>query len=178
MGEFGVLNYAEYSVQLDVCYGNLFTTYDVGITCTINNNGKITWQESAFNNNNYLHGLTTGTQPDPSNRKFWKNWIHDHRQQLSEKLLENWKPYLPQLLQFVANRENIEIVSQESDKIKQLVSYTKARPVIKIGNQYYKVIDEFDEFGNATSIVDNPTVNGDMSNLMFEHLNKTPMDRV
>ena len=104
--------------------------------------------------------------------------MHDDRQKLSEKLLENWKTYLPQLLQFVANRENIEVVSQDSDKIKQLVSYTKARPVIKVGNKYYKVIDEFDEFGNATSIVDNPTVNGDMSNLMFEHLNKTPMDQV
>ena len=178
MGEFGVLNYADYSVQLDVCYGNLFSTYDVGITCTIDNNGRITWQESGFNNNSYLHGLTAGTTPDPSNRRVWKNWMHDDRQKLSEKLLENWKTYLPQLLQFVANRENIEVVSQDSDKIKQLVSYTKARPVIKVGNKYYKVIDEFDEFGNATSIVDNPTVNGDMSNLMFEHLNKTPMDQV
>ena len=178
MGEFGVLNYAEYSVQLDVCYGNLFSTYDVGITCTINNNGKITWQESSFNNNTYLHGLTTGTTPDPSNRRVWKSWLQDRRQRLSEKLLENWKSYLPQLLQFVANRENINIVSQDSDKIKQLVSYTKARPVIKIGNQYYKVIDEFDEFGNSTSVVDNPTVNGDMSILMWEHLNKTPMDQV
>lgn len=178
MGEFGVLNYADYSVQLDVCYGNLFSTYDVGITCTIDNNGRITWQESGFNNNSYLHGLTAGTTPDPSNRRVWKNWMHDDRQKLSEKLLENWKAYLPQLLQFVANRENIEVVSQNSDKIKQLVSYTKARPVIKVGNQYYKVIDEFDEFGNATTIVDNPTVNGDMSNLMFEHLNKIPMDQV
>lgn len=178
MGEFGVLNYADYSVQLDVCYGNLFSTYDVGITCTIDNNGRITWQESGFNNNSYLHGLTAGTTPDPSNRRVWKNWMHDDRQKLSEKLLENWKTYLPQLLQFVANRENVEIVSQESDKIKQLVSYTKARPVIKVGDQYYKVIDEFDESGNATPVVDNPTVNGDMSNLMFEHLNKTPMDQI
>ena len=86
MGEFGVLNYAEYSVQLDVCYGNLFSTYDVGITCTINNNGKITWQESGFNNNTYLHGLTTGTTPDPSNRRVWKSWLQDRRQRLSEKL--------------------------------------------------------------------------------------------
>lgn len=178
MGQFGVLNYADYSVQLDVCYGNLFTTYDVGITCTIDNNGRITWQESGFNNNSYLHGLTAGTTPDPSNRRVWKNWMHDDRQKLSEKLLGTWKPYLPQLLQFIANRENIEVVSQNSDKIKKLVSYTKARPVIKVGNQYYKVIDEFDEFGNATTIVDNPTINGDMSNLMFEHLNKTPMDQV
>lgn len=178
MGGFGVLNYADYSVQLDVCYGNLFSTYDVGITCTIDNNGRITWQESGFNNNSYLHGLTAGTTPDPSNRRVWKNWMHDDRQKLSEKLLENWKAYLPQLLQFVANRENVEIVSQNSDKIKQLVSYTKARPIIKVGTKYYKVIDEFDDFGNATTIVDNPTVNGDMSNLMWEHLNKTPMDQV
>ena len=85
---------------------------------------------------------------------------------------------MPQLLQFVANRENIEIVSQDSDKIKKLVSYTKAGPVIKIGTQYYKVIDEFNEFGNSSSVVDNPTVNGDMSNLMWEHLNKTPMDQI
>ena len=85
---------------------------------------------------------------------------------------------MPQLLQFVANRENINIVSQESDKIKQLVSYTKARPVVKIGNQYYKVIDEFDEFGNSSSVVDNPTVNGDMSNLMWEHLNKEPAGKI
>ena len=177
MGEFGVLNYAEYSVQLDVCYGNLVSTYDVGITCTIDNDSKITWQESGFNNNNYLHGLTTGTQP-AGERRVWKRWTYDGRQKLSESLLGNWKPYLPQLLQFIANRENIEIVSQDSDKIKQLVSYTKARPVIKIGNQYYKVIDEFDEFGNATSVVDNPTVNGDMSNLMWEHLNKQPRDGV
>ena len=174
MGEFGVLNYAEYSVQLDVCYGNLFTLYDAGITCTIDNNGKITWQDSGFNNNTYLHGLTDGTTPNPSMRWVWKNWINDRRQITSESLLGTWKPYLPQLLQFVANRENIEIVSQESDKIKKLVSYTKARPVVKIGTQYYKVIDEFDEFGNATSIVDNPTVNGEMSNLMWEKLNKTP----
>ena len=174
MGEFGVLNYAEYSVQLDVCYGNLFTLYDAGITCTIDNNGKITWQDSGFNNNAYLHGLTDGTTPNPSMRWVWKNWINDRRQITSESLLGTWKPYLPQLLQFVANRENIEIVSQESDKIKKLVSYTKARPVVKIGTQYYKVIDEFDEFGNATSIVDNPTVNGEMSNLMWEKLNKTP----
>lgn len=178
MGEFGVLNYAEYSVQLDVCYGNLFSTYDVGITCTIDNNGRITWQESGFNNNSYLHGLTAGTTPDPSNRRVWKNWMHDDRQKLSEKLLGTWRPYLPQLLQFIANRENIEVVSQNSDKIKQLVSYTKAGPVIKIGTNYYKVIDEFDQSGNATTLVDNPTLNGDMSNLMFEHLNKTPMDQV
>ena len=84
------------------------------------------------------------------------------------------KPYLPQLLQFIANRENISIVSQDSDKIKKLASYTKAGPVIKVGTQYYKVIDEFDQFGNSTQVVDNPTVNGDMSNLMFEHLNKEP----
>ena len=173
VGEFGVLNYAEYSVQLDVCYGNLFTLYNAGITCTIDNNGKITWQDSGYNNNTYLHGLTDGTT-DPSKRWVWKNWINDRRQTTSESLLSTWKPYLPQLLQFVANRENIEIISQESDKIKKLVSYTKARPVIKIGNQYYKVIDEFDEFGNSTSVVDNPTVNGDMSNLMWEKLNKTP----
>lgn len=177
MGEFGVLNYAEYSVQLDVCYGNLISTYDVGITCTIDNNGKITWQESAFNNNSYLHGLTAGTQP-ASERRVWKNWTYDGRQKLSESLLGTLKPYLPQLLQFVANRENINIVSQESDKIKQLVSYTKARPVVKIGNQYYKVFDEFDEFGNSSSVVDNPTVNGDMSNLMWEHLNKQPRDGI
>ena len=88
------------------------------------------------------------------------------------------KPYLPQLLQFIANRENIEIVSQNSDKIKKLVSYTKAGPVIKVGNKYYKVIDEFDEFGNATPLVDNPTVNGDMSNLMLEHLNKQPAGKI
>lgn len=178
MGEFGVLNYAQYSVQLDVCYGNLFSTYDAGITCTIDNNGRITWQESGFNNNSYLHGLTTGTTPDASNRRVWKNWVHDERQKLSEKLLEDWRTYLPQLLQFVANRENVEIVSQNSDKIKHLVSYAKARPVIKVGNQYYKVIDEFDESGNATTVVDNPTINGDMCNLMFEHLNKIPMDQV
>lgn len=176
-GEFGVLNYAEYSVQLDVCYGNLITTYDVGITCTIDNNGKVTWEESRFNNNSFLHGLTAGTQP-ASERRVWKRWTYDGRQKLSESLLGTLKPYLPQLLQFVANRENIEIVSQDSDKIKQLVSYTKARPVIKIGNQYYKVIDEFDEFGNSTTLVDNPTVNGDMSNLMWEHLNKQPRDGV
>ena len=174
MGEFGVLNYAEYSVQLDVAYGNLFTGYDVGITCTIDNNGKITWKESGFNNNSFLHGKTVGTT---SNVYTWKSWIVDARQKLSENLLGNLTPYLPQLLQFVANRENIEIVSQDSDKIKKLVSYTKAGPVIKIGTQYYKVIDEFDEFGNSTTLVDNPTVNGDMSNLMWEHLNKLPMDR-
>lgn len=175
MGEFGVLNYAEYSVQLDVGYGNLFTFYDVGITCTMDNNGRVTWQESGFNNNSFLHGMDNGTAPEPKDRWVWKNWVYDGRQRLSESLLKDWKPYLPQLLQFVANRENIEIVSQESDKIKQLLSYTKARPVIKIGNQYYKVIDEFDEFGNATSVVDNPTVNGDMSNLMLEHLNREPV---
>ena len=174
MGEFGVLNYAEYSVQLDVAYGNLFTIYDAGITCTIDNNGKITWQDSGFNNNIYLHGLTKGTTPKPH---VWNNWIKDSRQTASESLLGTLKPYLPQLLQFVANRENINIVSQDSDKIKQLVSYTKARPVVKIGNQYYKVIDEFDEFGNSTTVVDNPTVNGDMSNLIWEHLNKTVTDQ-
>ena len=173
MGEFGVLNYAEYSVQLDVCYGNLVSTYDVGITCTIDNNGRITWQESGFNNNSYLHGLTAGTKP-AGERWVWKNWTYDGRQSISESLLGTLKPYLPQLLQFIANRENIEIVSQNSDKIKKLVSYTKAGPVIKVGSKYYKVIDEFDEFGNATPLVDNPTVNGDMSNLMFEHLNKNP----
>ena len=173
MGEFGVLNYAEYSVQLDVCYGNLFSTYDVGITCTIDNNGRITWQESGFNNNSYLHGLTAGTQ-EPNDRWVWKNWTYDGRQSISESLLGTLKPYLPQLLQFIANRENISIVSQDSDKIKKLVSYTKAGPVIKVGNKYYKVIDEFNEFGNASTLVDNPTVNGDMSNLMFEHLNKNP----
>ena len=173
MVEFVVLNYAEYSVQLDVCYGNLFSTYDVGITCTIDNNGRITWQESGFNNNSYLHGLTAGTQ-EPNDRWVWKNWTYDGRQSISESLLGTLKPYLPQLLQFIANRENISIVSQDSDKIKKLVSYTKAGPVIKVGNQYYKVIDEFDQFGNSSSLVDNPTVNGDMSNLMFEHLNKNP----
>ena len=178
MGEFGVLNYAEYSVQLDVCYGNLFTLYDVGITCTIDNNGKITWQDSGFNNNTFLHGLTNGTTAGPNDTYSWKSWVFDARQQISESLLGTLKPYLPQLLQFIANRENISIVSQDSDKIKKLVSYTKAGPVIKVGNQYYKVIDEFDEFGNASSLVDNPTVNGDMSNLMFEHLNKNPKGAV
>ena len=171
MGEFGVLNYAEYSVQLDVAYGNIATGYNVGITCTMDNNGKITWQESGFNNNSFLHGKTVGTVSKPY---VWKSWIVDARQKLAEELLSTWKPYLPQLLQFIANRENISIVSQESDKIKKLVSYTKAEPVIKIGNQYYKVIDEFNEFGNSSSVVDNPTVNGDMSNLMFEHLYKEP----
>ena len=174
MGEFGVLNYAEYSVQLDVCYANLFTLYDAGITCTIDNNGKITWQDSGFNNNTFLHGLTNGTTAGTNDTYSWKSWVFDARQQISESLLGTLKPYLPQLLQFIANRENISIVSQDSDKIKKLVSYTKAGPVIKVGNKYYKVIDEFDEFGNASSLVDNPTVNGDMSNLMFEHLNKNP----
>lgn len=77
-------------------------------------------------------------------------------------------------MQFVANRENVEIVSQNSAKIKQLLSYAKSRPVVKIGDSYYKVFDEFDEYGNATSLTDNPTLNGDMSNLMWEKLNKTP----
>ena len=174
MGEFGVLNYAEYSVQLDVAYGNLFSLYDVGITCTIDNDGRITWQESGFNNNSFLHGLTVGTTSSLNDVWVWKNWTYDGRQQISENLLGTLKPYLPQLLQFIANRENIEIVSQNSDKIKKLVSYTKAGPVIKVGTKYYKVIDEFDQFGNATPLVDNPTVNGDMSNLMLEHLNKQP----
>ena len=80
MGEFGVLNYAEYSVQLDVCYGNLFTLYDAGITCTIDNNGRITWQDSAFNNNNYLHGLTNGTTPGHNDTYSWKSWVFDSRQ--------------------------------------------------------------------------------------------------
>ena len=172
MGEFGVLNYAEYSVQLDVAYGNIVTGYDVGITCTIDNNGRITWQESGFNNNSFLHGKTVGTGSTPP--YVWKSWMVDSRQKLSENLLGTLKPYLPQLLQFVANRENISIVSQESDKIKKLVSYTKAEPIIKVGNQYYKVIDEFNEFGNSTSVVDNPTINGDMSNLMLEHLYREP----
>lgn len=178
MGEFGVLNYAEYSVQLDVAYGNLFSLYDVGITCTIDNDGKITWQESGFNNNSFLHGLTVGTTSTLNDVWVWKNWTYDGRQQISESLLGTLKPYLPQLLQFIANRENISIVSQDSDKIKKLVSYTKAGPVIKIGTKYYKVIDEFDEFGNATPVVDNPTVNGDMSNLMLEHLNKQPAGKI
>ena len=178
MGEFGVLNYAEYSVQLDVCYANLFTLYDAGITCTIDNNGRITWQDSGFNNNTFLHGLTNGTTAGTNDTYSWKSWVFDARQQISESLLGTLKPYLPQLLQFIANRENVSIVSQDSDKIKKLVSYTKAGPVIKVGNQYYKVIDEFDEFGNASSVVDNPTVNGDMSNLMFEHLNKNPKGAV
>ena len=178
MGEFGVLNYAEYSVQLDVAYGNLFSLYDVGITCTIDNDGKITWQESGFNNNSFLHGLTVGTTSTLNDVWVWKNWTYDGRQQISENLLGTLKPYLPQLLQFIANRENISIVSQNSDKIKKLVSYTKAGPVIKIGTKYYKVIDEFDQFGNATSLVDNPTVNGDMSNLMLEHLNKQPAGKI
>lgn len=171
MGEFGVLNYAEYSVQLDVAYANIITGYNVGITCTIDNDGRITWKESSFNNNSFLHGKTVGTASKPY---VWKNWIADSRQKIAEELLGNWKPYLPQLLQFIANRENISIVSQESDKIKKLVSYTKAEPVIKIGNQYYKVIDEFNEFGNSSSVVDNPTVNGDMSNLMLENLYREP----
>ena len=68
MGEFGVLNYAEYSVQLDVGYGNLFTFYDVGITCTMDNNGRVTWQESGFNNNSFLHGMDNGTAPEPKDR--------------------------------------------------------------------------------------------------------------
>ena len=178
MGEFGVLNYAEYSVQLDVAYGNLFSLYDVGITCTIDNDGKITWQESGFNNNSFLHGLTVGTTSSLNDVWVWKNWTYDGRQQIAENLLGTLKPYLPQLLQFIANRENIEIVSQNSDKIKKLVSYTKAGPVIKIGTKYYKVIDEFDQFGNATPLVDNPTVNGDMSNLMLEHLNKQPAGKI
>ena len=55
-----------------------------------------------------------------------------------------------------------------------MLSYTKSRPVVKIGDSYYKVFDEFDEYGNATSLTDNPTLNGDMSNLMWEKLNKTP----
>ena len=56
MGEFGVINYAQYGVQLDVCYGNLLSNYDVGITCTIDQNGRVTWKESGYNNNQYLHG--------------------------------------------------------------------------------------------------------------------------
>lgn len=57
MGEFGVVNYAQYSVQLDVCYANLFSTFDVGITCTVDQNGRVIWKESGYNNNQYLHGL-------------------------------------------------------------------------------------------------------------------------
>lgn len=172
MGEFGVLNYAQYSVQLDVCYGNLFSTYDVGITCMLDNNGKVTWNESGYNNNRFLHGKDSAV--GYWDRFLWKAWLFDARQKTAESLLSTWKPYLSNFLQFIANRENVEIVSQNSTKIKQLLSYAKSRPVIKIGDNYYKVFDEFDEYGNATSLTDNPTLNGDMSNLMWEKLNKTP----
>lgn len=85
MGELGVLNYAQYSVQLDVCYGNLFSTFDVGITCTLDNNGKVTWNESGYNNNRFLHGKDSAV--GYLDRWLWKSWMFDERQTAAESLL-------------------------------------------------------------------------------------------
>lgn len=85
MGGFGVLNYAQYSVQLDVCYGNLFSTFDVGITCTLDNNGKVTWNESGYNNNRFLHGKDSSV--GYLDRWLWKSWMFDERQTAAESLL-------------------------------------------------------------------------------------------
>lgn len=85
MGELGVLNYAQYSVQLDVCYGNLFSTFDVGITCTLDNNGKVTWNESGYNNNRFLHGKDSSV--GYLDRWLWKSWMFDERQTAAESLL-------------------------------------------------------------------------------------------
>lgn len=167
---FDILNYIDYSVQLDVCYGNLFSTWDTGITCTISQEGRVSWIDSGFNENRYLHGRNGSV--GYWDRWLWKSWIHDARQKAAESLLSNYNLSVRESLKNeLASMLNANFVNKNDATFKKYLAYVKTEPVVKIGTNYYKITNKAD---NTVTDFSYSTIGSTAFNLFNDNLNREP----
>lgn len=167
-GELATLNNWKVSVKLDVYYLRLAFTYKVGQTVTLNNLNNVSWQESAYENDQYLHSIYQEGQTT-----IWKAWAGDFREKLANNLVANWKSssFKEGTKAQIAAKEGVTIKTNE--EMQAFFSYIKSRPIIKIGSDFYR---PYDIYANNSTKTDSQyiTLGSTMYNLMLDNLDRTP----
>lgn len=144
VGDMATLNQWSLSVQLDVLYAKFFSYYHVGQTVTVYNNGSVSFKESAYNNQSYLHSYDHGA----ATSAIWKSWVHDARENYANSLVTNYKSqaFKDAILSQLENKENIKFIDES--RLQSFLNFIKKSPVIKIGSKYYK---PYDRYGGDTT---------------------------
>ena len=172
MAELASLNNWTATVQLDVFYGRLLSHYKVGQTIHYLNNGSVTFEESAYNNDLYLHS----TEQDGYLKRDWKWWTGDWRETFSNNFIAGWKTdsFRNSILDQIESKENVTI-SNES-LLQNFFNYIKREPVIKIGSKFYKPFDKYGGDGAKSTITESSFITpGSLAyELFYNGLDLTP----
>ena len=171
VGDLATLNSWAASVQLDVYYAKLFSTYKAGQTVTCYNTGNVSYKESAYQHDNYLHSADQG-----GNTVIWKGWLGDYRGMLAYNLVAGYKTqaFKDSILQQIASREGITFTPES--QMQAFFNFVKKEPVIKIGAKYYKPYDKYGDTGAESTVADQSfiSVGSTAYDLFYNGLDLTP----
>ena len=171
VGDLATLNSWAATVKVDIFYGKLFTYYKTGQTITCYNTGNVSYKESAFENNNYLHAVAQG----PSTM-IWKAWIGDWRNILAKNFVSGYKSqtFRDGILQQIASRDGVTFTSES--QMQAFFNFVKREPVIKIGDKYYKPYDRYGDMGAKSTITDQSFISlgSTAYDLFYDGLDLTP----
>ena len=168
-GTLTTLNHWQATVQLDVYYGKLITHYRTGQTVNYFSNGTVSWNESEYHNDLYLHSV----EQDGYYKMNWKWWTDDWRETLSNNFIAGWKTdaWRDSFLHEIESNENVRFVSES---VKQAFdNYIGIKRIIKVGNKFYKPINAFANNSNYTNEY-HLSVGSSPFNLFYNNLDLTP----
>ena len=173
-GDIAKLNSWSASVKLDIHYTKWFSTYWVGQTLTLYNNGEVSYAESAYENKTGLYQNTNAIGDG------WKGWFYDIRNDLTNSVFYHWKSvnFSNFILAQLSAKENVKFKT-ESD-LQTFFNYIKDNKTIKIGNKYYKPYDKYGSEGTLNTVTNeiNITAGSNAYDVFNTGLNKAPTDVV
>ena len=171
LGDLATLSSWCATVKVDIFYGKLLTYYKVGQTINCYNNGTVTYEESAYENDLYLHSIEDG-----DHTMMWKLWLGDYRDTLANNFVAGWKSdsFKSGILDQIAAKENIIFTSESN--LQSFFNYIKRNPTIKIGTKYYKPYDKYGVDGATSAVTASSfvTLGSTAYDLMYNNLDLTP----
>ena len=173
IGDLATLNSWKATVKVDIFYGRMYSYYKVGQTITCDNNGSVSYKESAYQNDQYLHSAPKG---EDNVKMLWKAWIGDWRDTLAGNFVSGWKTseFRNAILGQLESKEGINFKTES--EMQAFLNFVKRAPVIKINGKFYKPYDIYGEIGNKSTITNNQflTSGGTAFNLFYDNLDLTP----
>ena len=171
IGNLATLNSWRATVKVDVFYGKLFNPYRTGQTITCDNNGSVSYKESAYQNNQYLYSAERG-----DDTMLWKSWMGDWRDTLAGNFVSGWKTseFRNAILSQLEAKEGVNFKTES--EMQAFLNFVKRAPVIKINGRFYKPYDIYGEIGNKSTIADFNflTIGSTAFNLFYDNLDLTP----
>ena len=171
IGDLATLNSWAASVQVDIFYGKLLSIYKVGQTITVHSSGNVSYKESAYQNDNYLHSINQG-----DNTMMWKNWMGDWRENLANNFVVGYKSqaFKDGVLQQIASKDGVTFTSES--QMQAFFNFVKREPVIKIGSRYFKPYDRYGDIGAKSTVTDQSFISlgSTAYDLFYNGLDLTP----